>query len=277
MSDSFITRVRDALAQLPPTERRLADFMLDFPGNLSSYSASEIAQLTGVSNASVTRLVQRLGYESYEEARRHARLQGGTGSPLFTAPASVSGTATAMALQLQQAHENLAATLVNIPQTLIDTVARALLDARQVFFLGYRQNRNFAACLRWQLTQVLAVPPQAIPGPGETLAEYGGSLTEQDMLVVFALRRSVPLVERFAAQAQRAGARVLCITDHASEALPADWLLRCHTQAPGPLDNHMALTMLCHLIASQTMHFAGAAGRRRMGAIETWHDRLEEL
>ena len=84
-SASFVSRVREALGALPPTERRLGEFVLDFPGNLSSYSASELARLTGVSNASVTRFVRRLGYESYDEARRHAREAGSSGAPLYLA------------------------------------------------------------------------------------------------------------------------------------------------------------------------------------------------
>jgi len=37
-----------------PTERRPAEFMLDFPGEMASYSASGLAKLSGVSNATAT-------------------------------------------------------------------------------------------------------------------------------------------------------------------------------------------------------------------------------
>ena len=70
---SFLTRVRQALPSLHPAERRLGDFVCDFPGELASYSAQELAALAHVSKATVSRFVQRLGYENYEEARRHAR------------------------------------------------------------------------------------------------------------------------------------------------------------------------------------------------------------
>ena len=41
---SLLSRIRDHVQKLPPTERRLADFILDFPGEISSYSASELAK-----------------------------------------------------------------------------------------------------------------------------------------------------------------------------------------------------------------------------------------
>ena len=45
---------------------------------------------------------------------------------------------------------------------------------------------------------------------------------------------SVRVVSEFARQARLLGARLICITDHASPAPEADWLLRVQTSAPGP-------------------------------------------
>jgi DNA-binding MurR/RpiR family transcriptional regulator len=56
---SFLTRLREGLSSMHPTEKRLAEFMLDFPGELASYSASELAKLSGVSNAAVRLAYQR--------------------------------------------------------------------------------------------------------------------------------------------------------------------------------------------------------------------------
>ena len=274
---SFVSRVREALNRLPPAERRLGEYVLDFPGNLSGYSASELARLAGVSNASITRFVRRLGYESYEQARRHAREAGTSGAALFLARPG-DGVESSMAGHIRQAQDNLVSTFNHIPATLIDEIAQAMVAARRLVFLGYRQNRNFAAYLRWQLLQVLDNQPTVIPGPGETLAEYAAQWSPEDLLVVFALRRSVPEVARCAALAHGAGVPVLCITDHVSKtAWPARWLLRCHTLAPGPLDNHVALMMLCHLLATRAMECAGQAGRRRMAAIESGHEVLKDL
>ena len=63
---SFLTRVRQVLPELHPAERRLGDFLCDFPGEVASYSAQELAALAHVSKATVSRFIQRLGYENYE-------------------------------------------------------------------------------------------------------------------------------------------------------------------------------------------------------------------
>ena len=71
----FLARLRQMQDQLSPTEKKLALLILDTPIHLGSYSASELAQITDVSNATITRFVRHLGYGTYEEARRQARLE----------------------------------------------------------------------------------------------------------------------------------------------------------------------------------------------------------
>lgn len=279
MQVSFVTRIQQQLDALPKTERRLAEFMLDFPGNLAGYSASELAGLTGVSNATVSRFIRRLGYDSYDEARRHARSEAQAGSPLFTQETTAPASHAEPTLQayLHKVQAQLGATLAGISQEQLHAIAKALLAARNVVYLGFRQNRNFAAYLRWQLLQVLPTAQQCLPGAGETLGEYLALVGRQDMVVLFALRRSVPLARRFAEQARAQGAQVLVITDGLSEAPPATWLLRAQAESDSAFDNHASLMMLCHLISSHTLALAGQAGRRQLAEIEVAHDRLGEM
>ena len=42
-TESFLQRVRQHLQALPATERQLADFVLEFPGELASYAGNELA------------------------------------------------------------------------------------------------------------------------------------------------------------------------------------------------------------------------------------------
>lgn len=274
---SLLGRIREQLHELPPTERRLADLVLDFPGELASYSASELATLANVSNATVSRFIRRLGYENYDEARRHAREEKGSGSPLFLAPVKPTGDAGLVTAHEQQSHANLATTFNRISDATVTDIAEAILAARKVRLVGYRNSHFLAGYLRWQLIQVREYT-SVIPGAGETLGEYLAGISNLDCLAIFALRRRVPQIARIVAHAAKVGAKTLYITDQAPEnPLPVTWLVRCDTQAPGPLDNHVAVLGLCHLLSARVLELAGLAGRRRLAAIEAAHDVLEEL
>lgn len=271
---SFLSRVRDTLDDLHPAERRLGDFVCDFPGELASYSASELAKLAQVSNATVTRFVRRLGYESYEEARRHARAERQTGSRLFM---STSGDAQSVAAHVAQGIANLEGTFASIGDTSVDAIADAILQARKTWVLGFRSSHAFADYLRWQLTQVVE-NIVTIPGPGETLGEHLVSVDDRDVAIVFGLRRRVAQMETILSAIEKSGAKLLYLTDEGAPLRQSTtWHFRCQTLAPGALFNHVSVMAICHLIATRAIERAGAIGRARLRGIEKFGDSLEEL
>ncbi|MCO4891115.1 MurR/RpiR family transcriptional regulator [Cupriavidus sp. WGtm5] len=277
---SFVGRIREQLDQLSPSERRLAEFALDFPGDLAGYTASELAGLANVSNATVTRFVRRMGYASYDDARKHVRSEKSAGSPLLLAgtesAAGVDATGS-LGAHLQQGLANLGATYRRLSEAQLREIAEAILGARKVWIVGFRSSQPLAMYLRWQLLQIVP-SAQAVPGAGETMGEHLAGMSEEDVVIVLALRRRVRELTSVVAQAAKACPRLLYITEQGATArVPARWVLRCDVQAPGVLDNHAAVIGLCHLIVTQVMELAGTPGRRHLGLVEAFHDALDEL
>lgn len=274
---SFLTRVRQVLPELHPAERRLGDFLCDFPGEVASYSAQELAALAHVSKATVSRFIQRLGYENYEEARRHARADKQTGSRLFLATSADTAGEQSVTAHVAQGVANIEATFLAISETQINTASAALLKARKVWVIGFRASHSFATYLQWQLTQVIE-NISAIPGGGQTLGEHLVSFTPDDVVIVFGLRRRIALMDALLNQVEKSGARLLYITDEGVPFLSqAEWHFRCQTLAPGPLFNHVSVMALCHLLTTRCIETAGVTGRNRLRGIEGLNDALEEL
>lgn len=276
-SESFVRRVRGRLDQLSGAERQLADFLLEFPGELASYAGNELATLAGVSASTVSRFVRRLGYENYEAARRHVREDKGAGSPLLQAATDEARRGHPVAVHLAQSQANLAGTFERLVDEPLRALAKALVAAPQVLIFGSRSSQGFAVYLRWQLIQVLP-RVTVLPGPGETLAEHLAGLGERDCVVVFGTRRQTAQMGALLAGAARAGAQVAYISDRTSPDHPgAAWSLQCDCRGPGLLDNHVAVIALCDLLATLVIEAAGAAGRKRLAAIELLHEDLDEL
>lgn len=274
---SFLTRVRQVLPELHPAERRLGDFLCDFPGEVASYSAQELAALAHVSKATVSRFIQRLGYDNYEEARRHARADKQTGSRLFLATSADTAGEQSVTAHVAQGVANIEATFLAISETQINAASAALLKARKVWVIGFRASHSFATYLQWQLTQVIE-NISAIPGGGQTLGEHLVSVTPDDVVILFGLRRRIALMETLIGQVEKSGARLLYITDEGVPFLSqAEWHFRCQTLAPGPLFNHVSVMALCHLLTTRCIETAGVGGRNRLRGIEALNDALEEL
>ncbi|WP_180902006.1 MurR/RpiR family transcriptional regulator [Martelella soudanensis] len=274
---AFLTRVRNQLADMHPAERRLAEFVLTFPGEIASYSASELARLANVSNATISRFIQRLGYVNYDDARRRVRAEKEGGAAIFLGATNADTPDQRLASHLEQAQANLNRTFATISMPEIDAVATAMIEARRVWITGFRTGQPFASYLRWQTLQAID-QVYLFPGPGETLAEYLTSIEAGDVLILFGLKRRTASFGALLKQVVRSKAKILLISDESLERRSdVDWHVQCQTPAPGPLFNHAAVLAYCHVLATRVVELSGKPGRKRLSAIEVAHDLLDEL
>jgi DNA-binding MurR/RpiR family transcriptional regulator len=280
---SLTVRIRDRYGDLSRTERQLADVILACPGELSGYSATELANRAGVSKMTVSRLVRRLGYAGFEEARLAARRGGDWGSPLFLlppgSPAAVSdGALPPLDAHFQRSAEALAATARQTDPTMLAQAARALADARRIWVCGARNSAFLAGYARWQFIQVRGEVHQMVAA-GETMAETLADLGPGDLLFLVGIRRRPPAIVRLLRTAGERGIPTILIADsHSSlEAPPPPLTFRCETRSLAALDTHVAVMAVIHALAAELIPLTGEAGRARIGAIEDLHERLEEL
>jgi DNA-binding MurR/RpiR family transcriptional regulator len=275
---SFLARIREALPGMHRAERKLGEMLCDFPGELASYSAAELAALSGVSTATVSRFVRRLGYASYEEARVKAREEREIGSRLYlVTPESSEPDRRFLDVHFEHYARSLESTASGIDDETIDAIVEAILSARRVWTIGFRASHSFATYMRWQLLQVLEFV-DAIPGGGQTMGEHIVSFADADLAIVFGLRRRVAETDAILDEIARKGTKIVYITDEGAP-LRSDvtWHLRCSTSSPGPLFNHVPVMAVSHLVIDQVISRAAASGRLRLREIETIHDALNEV
>ncbi len=273
----FLPRVRAALPKLHRAERKLGRFLLDFPGDLASYDAQELARLSGVSKATVSRFVRRIGFASYEEARRAAREERQSGSRHFLAHAEELPAPDGLSQSLQQERANVAWTFERIASEELDALAEAILAARRVWLVGHRISHVFASYLYWQLLKVIP-DAHVIPQAGESLGEYTAEMRPEDVVILTALRRRAantgPLLDEFC----RIGVPTALIGDDGSAPdARLRWHFRCRIETDSPQFNHAAVFSLCHQIVTRTTLQAGSAGRQRLRAVDEANERLGEV
>jgi DNA-binding MurR/RpiR family transcriptional regulator len=275
---SLTLLIQEHAERLSPTDRQIADLVLSFPGELASYSATELARMSGTSNAAVTRFVRRIGFRSYEEMKHHVRDIRRTGSPAYLMEKESVGTIG------DQIKRHMLASLGNIENTFADLDPDALSEAvegiataRRVAFIGMRNGHFLAKYLRWQVSECRG-GTELLPRSGETLAESLVDLGADDVLVIFAIRRIVPSMRAVLALTKTLKCRTLIVADHFFHTdVRATWLLTCATRSPSPLDNHVSVLLLCHIIADELLQSLNAAGRKRLVAIEDMHLTIGEM
>ncbi|MCU4653007.1 MurR/RpiR family transcriptional regulator [Roseibacterium sp. SDUM158016] len=274
---SFIARIRDATPNMHRSELRLAEAILHFPGQIASYTATELAQMAGVSNATVTRFVRKIGYASFEEARQAVRAEQAAGTALLRVDREGAPSDGQIARHLDQSHGNLERSLARLDEAEVGALVSAMIDADRLWLVGFRAGQAFARYLAWQVMQVRS-NVFTLPRDGETLSESLAGIGKGDCVIVFALRRPPKQVDALLAVLGDTGAETALIGDLPGlEGMPARWRLPCSTAGAGPLFDHVGVMALCGLLASSAIERAGAAGRERLRVIENIHDSLDEL
>jgi len=271
--------VRDHYDGLPDSERRIADLILEFPGEIAAYSATELAELSGGSKAAVTRLIQRLGFANFDEARRAARHAKAWGSPLYlmSSKPAAGDFGTRVQQHLEQDLRNISVTLESLRPDTFGDIVDTICSSRRVFLAGFRNSYYLAGYMRQQIIQVRG-DVHVLPSAGETIAEEIADLGEDDLLIVIGLRRRVAAVRRIMEAARGLGANILYITDWTAEPAPeANWTIPCAVRGTDLFDRYSSAMSLLHFICVAVVERLRTKGRGRLQHIETLHDALREF
>ncbi|HET9170901.1 MAG TPA: MurR/RpiR family transcriptional regulator [Actinospica sp.] len=270
-------RIDRRYAALSPQEQRAADVVLDRLDDLAVYSASEIAQLSGVSKATVSRLVRRLGYEDFAQVRAQAKLLRGLGSPMgAAAPPQDPGDALTAHLAAEQ--RNLEQLFRTVGDGRLEAAAALLADAAQVAVIGRRNSYPVALHLRQQLAQIRA-RVTVLPVPGQSLGEDLADLGPTDAAVLVAFRRRPQGFPRLVDALRARDVPVVLIADASLGNLQdrVTHFLPAPLSSPSAFDSYAGAMTLVHLLATATLAQHTRRGRNRVSTITAWYDELDEL
>ena len=272
-------RIHRVYDELPEGERKAADLVLDRPGELALWSASELADKAGISNATVTRFVRRLGYGSYDEARRSARSLRAHGSPLYLAGELPTGAGALSPQRLIEAERQVVEASLEMQNPLaLAAVAETLAGARQLRIAGFRNSwflAEYACSTLGQFRPGVAM----LNMPGQTLAEGIAAMGPGDAVLVIGLRRRPAGFAEVMRAMAGTGATIVLLADLSIRAAPAlaDHALSCTVGTPQALDSPAGALAILRLLALLTMQRLGAAGRRQMEQAESLLGTLGEL
>lgn len=272
-------RIEALTEVLPDSERKLAELLTAQPALLATHSATELAAIAGSSKAAVTRFIQRLGYDGFATARREAREAQRWGAPNFQAAAELPAAAEeAFGEHLRRDLQNLAVTFERLTHGVVEPALATLARARRVGIVGYRNSHALAQYFARQLV-LLKDQVVLLPQAGQTLGEDLASFGPDDMLIILAFRRRVPVVAQIARLARKAGVPVLVLIDATTPTREVDatWRIACETSGSGRFDSYAAAMSVLNLLVSMLASTPEIQAGNRLRMAERWHEDLEEL
>ena len=269
MSERIDERITQRYAVLSPQERRAAETLLEHLDDLATYRSAELADLAGVSKATMSRLFRSLGFADFDEVRDHLRALRTAGEPRRVDGASTTDAYLAHELEsLRHALES----------PVLDSVVALLAGARQVLVVGWRNSHPVALHLRQQLAHARGGVRLA-PLPGQVISEELADLGAGDAVVVVGFRRRPSRFGDFLREAGRTGATVVLVSDptgriHAADA--AYWL-ECPVESTLAFDSYAAAMSVVSVVSDGVLSTLGRTGRDRVADISSTYTRLAEV
>jgi DNA-binding MurR/RpiR family transcriptional regulator len=253
---SSLVKIRAERDQMSAIERRIADFILENAHLLRDYSSQQLANSLGISQSSVVKFSQKLGFKGYPDLKvsvsEAVARYNGNGEARAVAP-SRNDPHGALAADLWRA-KTLAeeeTRLINTPEKIAE-IARAIDGAGKVFVLGVGEDGLPARAFALKLTQ-LGVPvichaDPMLMSPALAIAD------KADLLILFSEHGRAQALAHTERQFHAVRGKVLSITRHSANPVRAHADLsllvsahddRAHIQ---PLLYHAVLQHLLDLV-----------------------------
>lgn len=217
---SPLLKIRAERDRLSAIERRIGDFVLENAHLLRDYSSQQLAGALGISQSSVVKFSQKLGFRGYPDLKFSVgESVAREREPASVAPAAaVDVPAVADALWQAKTQAEAATRSIN-PEAALQSIATVLHTAGRVVVVGSGEDNLAARAFAMRLS-LLGVAAAYHPDPLLAAAQVAG-LHDGDLLALFAEQGRQPGLLHLAKLAHERGARVLSATRHSSNPLRA--------------------------------------------------------
>lgn len=265
---NVLSRIEQHYPSLSPTAQNIANYLQQHPMATVTLSVAEIANETNTSKATVSRFFRQLGYDSHQDARQAMLSKRATGYPI----AHSADTSNYLNAELH----NLESTFGPIEESQLDSLAKTISEAKRVVLIGYRNNYSLALTFRQQLKQ-MRPHVHLYPVPGQTLSEDLIDIDEQDLVILFGMRRRPTFFSRLIDQLS--SRNVFLITDPSGQIYnqKVSHLLVCQLGQQQAFDSYAAPMALIATLSNKVYSVLGETGQLRTAAISDMYEELGEL
>ncbi|HEY4093494.1 MAG TPA: MurR/RpiR family transcriptional regulator [Luteibacter sp.] len=273
---SPLVKIRSERDRMSAVERRIADFILENAQLLRDYSSQQLASALGISQSSVVKFTQKLGFRGYPDLKYSVGEAVGRTDDEDAPHAQRAGDAVGAELWARKTQAEEATHAINPPDTMAAAVAM-IAGAGKVFLIGLGEDdlqvRAFA--MRLSLLGITAIRHADV----SRMATQVGMVAAGDVLLVFSEHGRHPALAKIARFVRERRGRVITVTRHTANPLRAMADLSLVVAAHDDASHVQALiyqTTVQHLVDTLFIHLCEGDEQRHLRLVENL-DRTQQL
>lgn len=251
---------------LTPTERRIAEVVLDHPTLLAFGTVSDLANQAQTSRPSIVRFANKLGFDGYTELQNRVRneLSSQLSSPsqrIRQRGEPADTTRTSIQASLQQTFETL-------DSARLARLSKPILRAKRVWILSGETSMAGAAVLHSGLSMVR---PDVYRVDEQSAGRDLSSASKGDTAVVFDFARYRRSSITAARKLKELGVSIVAITDSPLSPLASLTQNWCELKIPavGPFDSALPVVLTSELLVAHVVEQLGERAREQIDQLES--------
>ncbi len=214
--DALVARITAVRLSLRPSEQRVASYILGQPNRVAHMAIAELAEVVGVTDPTIARFAQALGFTGYKAFKVALAKSLATGVPYVHTDVSPQDSCADI---IAKVFDRSIATLISmrnqVDPKIFERAADALTRAKKIEFYGVG-NSGVVAMDAQHKFFLLGVHTVAYNDP-HWQVQSASLLTGEDVVVAISRTGRTRDMIQTCEIAQRAGATVIAITERASQ------------------------------------------------------------
>jgi len=213
--NDLLNRIEKNYIKLSKGQKRIADFILQNYDKVAFMTASTLGDSTGVSESTVVRFANALGYDGYP------KLQKGLQESIKTKLTTVQRFELSKDLEKESSYtkkvmnadmDNIRRTLDGVDEETMNQIVEEIHTARRVYILGMRSSSVLANYLGFYLNFILKDVVVVTAGALDVF-DHLVNITKDDLLITISFPRYAKRTFEIVEFATTQGATIIGITD----------------------------------------------------------------
>ncbi len=242
---SILDKIYTEYKTFTPSHQKVAEYLTQHLDEALILKANQLAKEAGVSEATFTRFITRLGFSGFSEFKREIGnfiIQGHSTTERLAKSAETFGISDSVFLEILRGDiENIHKITNGISNELFEKAVAKLSSAKSIYLLGLRSSYALAFYLAFNLRFFLKSVTLIKPGIGD-IPEQVLSAGKGDVLIALSFKRFTRDVVNIVEKIKRKKAYIITITNsHLSPiAQLADMSLVVETEIPTYIESFTA-------------------------------------
>jgi DNA-binding MurR/RpiR family transcriptional regulator len=213
---SILDKIYTEYKTFTPSQQKIAEYLTQHLDEALILKASQLAKQAGISEATFTRFITRLGFSGFSEFKREIGnfiIQGHSTTERLAESAETFGISDSIFLEILRGDiENIHKITNGISNELFEKAVEKLSSAKSIYLLGLRSSYSLAFYLAFNLRFFLKSVNLIKPGIGD-IPEQVLSAAKGDVLMAISFKRYTRDIVTIAEKMKRKKAYIIAITN----------------------------------------------------------------